>query len=89
MQAPIMRPLPPTPLKRSQTLESVSSVDSQRTIGEASTGQPQVIRTLPKVDVEIKFNGEKLTEGNVSSASDLQFLLCYSVELILSEPFSG
>ncbi|OQR72414.1 hypothetical protein BIW11_03777 [Tropilaelaps mercedesae] len=58
-----MRPLPPVPLKCSQTLESVNSADSDKTVSVTLPDKPEVVRMTPKVDVEVKFNGEKLN-GN-------------------------
>lgn len=55
-----MRPMPSVPLKRSQTIESLNSVDS---VSVTSSDRPHVLNMVPKVDVEIKFNGENVSNG--------------------------
>lgn len=53
-------------LKRSDTPDSSGSVISDKTLSIASSDRPEIIQMLPKVDVEIKFNGRQIPNGKVS-----------------------
>ncbi|XP_022651294.1 uncharacterized protein LOC111246263 [Varroa destructor] len=66
----MMRNLEPTPLIRSETEESVSSVGSDKTLSVASCDRPEIVRMIRKVDVK----DETVSKGTVSRCQSVTSL---------------